>query len=99
MIELNAQNTALFVAAIAALAGILIELIRRHKMVAEDIAATREQVQNSHSTNLRDDIDQLHDTVRLVLSSTESLRAELAQERRERMAVSNRLDTHLTDCP
>ena len=96
MFELNAQNTALIVTAITALAGLIVELIRRHSAVAKDVAITREQVQNSHSTNLRDDLDDLHSTVKLVLSSTEALRAELAQERRERMAVASRLDAHLT---
>ncbi|WMI33348.1 hypothetical protein SEA_PROVOLONE_27 [Streptomyces phage Provolone] len=89
------------------LIGVVVEMLRRnHKAlseVQENVTIARDQVANSHSTNLRDDMDRLHDDVREVLdvlrqhgSEIGGLRADLRQERAERMEVSRRLDTHLS---
>lgn len=89
------------------LIGVVVEMLRRnHKAlteVQENAQIARDQVANSHSTNLRDDMDRLHDDVREVLdvlrqhgSEIGGLRADLRQERVERLAVSERLDHHLT---
>jgi hypothetical protein len=89
--------------------GILAEAMRRHHRtlgeVRENTAAARHQVQNSHETNLRDDVDRVlsglervlegqgrHDL--MLMSHGEQigqLASDLAMERRERMAVSDRL--------
>jgi hypothetical protein len=90
-----------------ALLGLIAEGVRRqHKAlgeVREHAAASREQVQNSHKTNLRDDMDRMHADVRQVLEVTRShgyelghLRRDLQHERTERAALSERLDGHLT---
>lgn len=83
---------ALITAGFAAVAAVGVELLRRHRDTAADIAATREQVQNSHKTNLRDDIDNLHDDVREVLTQLTEARADLRVEREERLALSKRLN-------
>ncbi|UFD97963.1 hypothetical protein PQC18_gp25 [Streptomyces phage Pablito] len=90
-----------------ALIGALVELLRRqHNAIAEvreNAQEARDQVSNTHTTNLRDDLDDLHEDVREVLRvltqhTTEigGLRDDLRQERRERLAVSDRLDDHIT---
>ncbi|WJN63122.1 tail needle protein [Streptomyces phage phiScoe44] len=89
------------------LIGVVVEFLRRnHKALAEvkeNAQVARDQVANSHTTNLRDDMDRLHDDVREVLDVLRThgaeiggLRADLRQERIERLAVSERLDHHLT---
>lgn len=90
-----------------ALISICGELIRRQNKalgeVRQDSAAAREQVQNSHTTNLRDDLDLLHDDVKSVLEMVRAhgyelghLRRDVQQEQRERLAVAERLDSHMT---
>jgi hypothetical protein len=92
------------------LIGVCVEFMRRqHKALTEvrdNTQEARDQVANSHSTNLRDDMDRLHDDVREVLdvlrqhgSEIGGLRADLRQERVERLAVSERLDNHLVSGP
>ncbi|QEQ94058.1 membrane protein [Streptomyces phage Saftant] len=89
------------------LIGVVVEMLRRnHKALAEvqeNVSVARDQVANSHTTNLRDDMDRLHDDVREVLDVLRQhgkeiggLREDLRQERIERLAVSDRLDHHLT---
>lgn len=91
----------------------LVPLLRRWNgainEVRENAAEARSQVANTHSTNLRDDIDRMHDDVRAALAALErqgqdiaqlrrdaqELREELQTERTERMAVAQRLDHHL----
>lgn len=91
---------------LVALVGVLVELVRRqHKVIGEVREAThhtREQVLNSHTTNLRDDIDrvlggieQLHENQRQHGYELGHLRRDLQQERRERMALSERVDSHM----
>ncbi|MFD7738066.1 DUF2746 domain-containing protein [Kitasatospora sp. NPDC059800] len=90
----------------AALAGVLVELVRRQGAqlaeVREHAQEAREQVANSHGTNLRDDLDRVIDRLGLVLdgqqhhsSELADLRREIAHERTERLAVAERLDSHL----
>ncbi|AWY07591.1 membrane protein [Streptomyces phage Yosif] len=91
---------------VVALIGALVEFMRRQHNAINDIrehaAEARDQVANTHSTNLRDDLDDLHSDVRQVLdvlrqhgSEISGIRAEIRQEREERLAVSDRLDNHL----
>ena len=78
----------------------LLELFRRKLNTVEEHAKeSRAQVQNSHKTNLRDDIDNLHDDVRQILTALErhggeisGLRKDMRVEREERMALSSRVD-------
>ncbi|WJN63041.1 tail needle protein [Streptomyces phage phiScoe3] len=89
-----------------AMLGVFVELLRRnHKAlseVKENAQEARDQVANTHSTNLRDDLDRVHDDVREVLdvlrqhgSEIAGLRTDLRQERVERHALSERVDHHL----
>lgn len=97
MIFVNIETeviVALITAGLAAVAAVGVELLRRNREAAADIAATREQVQNSHTTNLRDDIDSLHDDVRTILSELSAARTDLRVEREERLALARRLETH-----
>ncbi|WP_217129365.1 DUF2746 domain-containing protein [Streptomyces sp. AC558_RSS880] len=91
----------------AALVGVLVELVRRQgtalNEVREHTQEARDQVSNTHSTNLRDDLDRVISGLDLVLAGQaehsrdiRELRAELSHERVERLAVSERLDTHIT---
>lgn len=55
-------------------------------------AEIRDQVSNSHGTNLRDDLDIVRDLVLEVHTELRDLRTDLAWERRERADVSRRVD-------
>jgi hypothetical protein len=62
----------------------------------------RDQVANTHSTNLRDDLDRVIAGLDRVLAGQErhedalqGLRQEIAHERIERLAVAERLDDHV----
>lgn len=99
-------SVAAITASCAFIGAIVVALIQRNATIADDIRATKEQVQNSHETNLRDDLDAMHETIRVVLRSVEGLHEEIRTERTERIAVSNRLlsatdrlDEHITDHP
>jgi len=89
-----------------ALVGVLVELVRRQGNaladVAENVQVARDHVANTHTTNLRDDIDSLMYRIDRVMDAQEShgrelaaLRADIAHERRERLAVAERLDDHV----
>lgn len=95
IVELTPGVITLLVAGFTTVSAILVALINKHDAVAKDIKITKEQVQNSHSTNLRDDIDGLHADVRLVLRSVETLREELYQERKERIKADDVLLKHI----
>jgi putative NADH-flavin reductase len=92
--------------ALIGLVGTILTLLmegmrRQHKalgVVRDHAEAARFQVQNSHETNLRDDLDQMHDDVRQILEVSRShgyelghLRRDLQQERAERSALSDRV--------
>ncbi|MEV4642780.1 DUF2746 domain-containing protein [Actinoplanes sp. NPDC049548] len=86
---------------IVALVGIALELLRRnHKR----LGTVRDQVQNNHDTNLRDDVDQVLtglDDVKNMLHQhgrdIGGIREELRHERAERLDVERRLTDHLRD--
>ncbi|MEU9605469.1 DUF2746 domain-containing protein [Streptomyces sp. NPDC048057] len=91
----------------AALVGVLVELVRRQgnalSAVAEDVSVARDHVANTHDTNLRDDIDSLMHRIDRVLDgqahhdeALRDLRRDIAHERLERLAVSKRLDQHVS---
>lgn len=93
-----------------ALIGVLVELARRQSnalsAVAEDVSVARDHVANTHSTNLRDDIDSLMHRIDQVIDAQEThgreltaLREDIAHERRERLAVAERLDDHMAANP
>ncbi|MGW3323873.1 DUF2746 domain-containing protein [Streptomyces virginiae] len=89
-----------------ALLGIAAEWMRRQakaiSAVAEHAQEARDQVANTHSTNLRDDLDAVAHRLDRVLALQErhsediaALRTDIAHERRERLAVAERLDDHV----
>lgn len=91
----------------AALVGVLVELVRRQGTALSEVRAhaqeARDQVSNDHSTNLRDDLDKVIAGLDRVLEGQarhsrdiRDLRADLSHERSERLAVSERLDTHIS---
>ncbi|ATI18965.1 hypothetical protein KGG85_gp25 [Streptomyces phage Tefunt] len=89
-----------------ALVGVMVELLRRQagalNEVREHAQEARDQVANTHTTNLRDDIDSLMHRLDRVIDAQEvhgrelsALREDIAHERRERLAVAERLDDHM----
>lgn len=69
---------AAFASVIVALLGLLAEAMRRNhnavRAIKKDTVNTKEQVANSHSTNLREDIDVITGLVEKVAVNTEKLR-------------------------
>ncbi|MEU9795074.1 DUF2746 domain-containing protein [Streptomyces sparsogenes] len=89
-----------------ALVGVVVELLRRQagalREVREHAQEARDQVANTHTTNLRDDLDAVAERIDRVLALQEqhsadiaALRTDIAHERRERLAVAERLDDHV----
>ncbi|AUG87210.1 hypothetical protein KGG77_gp58 [Streptomyces phage Omar] len=89
-----------------ALVGVVIEMMRRQgnaiSEVARDAREARDHVANTHDTNLRDDIDSLMYRLDRVIDAQEThgrelaaLRQDIQHERRERLAVAERLDDHM----
>lgn len=74
---------------IAAMAALLIPMFFKQRKQTEII---REQVANSHKSNLRDDIDLVIKLVETVRDDVANLRADVAWERRERMDDVRRLE-------
>ncbi|GAA3082278.1 hypothetical protein GCM10020000_80330 [Streptomyces olivoverticillatus] len=83
------------------------ELVRRQGTAPaearEHAQEARDQVSNTHSTNLRDDLDRVIQGLDRVLDGQAehsrditALRSDLAHERAERLAVAERLDSHIT---
>lgn len=90
-----------------ALVGLAAEFMRRQakaiRGVAEHAQEARDQVSNDHSTNLRDDLDAVASQIDRVLAlqarhseDIAALRTDITHERRERLAVAERLDDHMT---
>jgi predicted nucleic acid-binding Zn-ribbon protein len=88
------------------LLGIGAEFMRRQAKAISEVAGhaleARDQVANTHSTNLRDDLDAVAYRIDRVLALQEAhsadiaaLRSDIAHERRERLAVAERLDDHM----
>lgn len=74
---------------------VVVEMFRRQRRVLHEV---RSQVKNSHSTNLRDDLDELRDGLGRVLASSErqehslnGIRTDLRVEREERLALAGRV--------
>lgn len=95
-------------AVLVALVGIALELLRRnHKRLGK----VTDQVENNHTSNLRDDVDQLLKGVDQLLAGQQSqdellrehtrdingLRTEPRHERAERLDVERRLTNHLDE--
>ncbi|MEU3045815.1 DUF2746 domain-containing protein [Streptomyces sp. NPDC006984] len=91
---------------LVAVLGIAAEFLRRQakaiNTVAEHAQEARDQVSNTHATNLRDDLDAVAHRIDRVLELQErhsediaALRADISHERRERLAVAERLDDHM----
>lgn len=91
-----------------AVVGVLIEMMRRQANamveVRENVQVARDHVANTHSTNLRDDLDAVMFRIDRVIDGQErhnrdltSLREEIGHERRERLSVAERLDDHIED--
>ncbi|MFD7259311.1 DUF2746 domain-containing protein [Streptomyces sp. NPDC059874] len=89
-----------------AFVGVAAEFMRRqaHALgeVREHVQEARDQVANTHSTNLRDDLDAVAHRIDRVLAlqvrhseDIAALRTDIAHERRERLAVAERLDDHV----
>ncbi|MFI5863571.1 DUF2746 domain-containing protein [Streptomyces sp. NPDC051546] len=89
-----------------ALLGIAAEFMRRQakaiNAVAEHAQEARDQVANTHTTNLRDDLDAVAYAIDRVLAlqarhsdDIAALRTDISHERRERLAVAERLDDHV----
>ena len=70
-------GTILATAAVVGLVGkwILLPYLREH--LVKPVAHVREQVQNSHSTNLRDDIDALRSSVDEAVTEARAARVEM----------------------
>lgn len=107
------MSEGVYVAIIGGIVAIIVAVInngrrieRAAKSSREHAAAVMDQVQNTHSTNLREDVDDLHDDVREVLTlarqhsedigdlrkQTDGLRREARLEREERMQLNERVN-------
>lgn len=89
-----------------AVIGVLAEFMRRQSATLTEV---RDQVSNTHDTNLRDDLDAVMHRIDRVIDGQErhdealgrhgrelsNLRDEIAHERRERLSVEERLDDHI----
>jgi hypothetical protein len=106
--SVQAAMVTAFGAVLVALVGVALELLRRnHKR----LGAVRDQVQNNHPENLRDDVDRLLSGVDQILAGQQTqdlmlrehtrdingLRTELRHERAERLDVERRLTNHLDE--
>ncbi|MET8111171.1 DUF2746 domain-containing protein [Streptomyces prasinus] len=89
-----------------AVVGVFAELLRRQNATLSEV---RDQVSNTHDTNLRDDLDAVMFRIDRVIDNQgrhgealerhsddiTALRVEIAHERRERLSVEDRLDDHI----
>lgn len=104
MIEaLNSGVGVALVTGILSIIGIAVaEVLRRqHKAIGAVKANSdivREQTQNSHKTNLRDDIDRVLHGIDTLTEQMNVIRLDTAWERRERMDLAARFERHLIDC-
>lgn len=90
------MDPTIIVAVIAAAASMATAYMARAQR--RDVALVRTQVQNSHTTNLREDIDRVLDGLERVHTGQSRHDAEIAgirrdirDERRERMALAERI--------
>lgn len=68
---------------------------RGNKRLRNSVDEVQNQVQNNHSTNLRDDIDAIHVSVRGVSRDVAQLRGELRDERTDRIAADKAINEHI----
>jgi len=72
---------------VGVLAGYIVpNMFKQRRLMSE----VREQVANSHSTNLRDDLDHVRDLLYKVIDGQAQFREDLAIERRERISGDER---------
>lgn len=91
-------------AVLVAVTGLMAEGMRRHaKSQKASMHVVKEQVQNSHSTNLRDDLDKVAELVQSVLdnqgrthSDLTQIRTDLGTERTERLYLAGRIEGLIT---
>ena len=76
-------------ALVAALVSVMVPKLHRQ---GRDMKTIREQVQNSHGTNLRDDLDFVRDLVLGVHEELKDMRTDIAWERRERADLTRRVE-------
>lgn len=103
MFPLATEVQVALIGAVVSVIGILVEVIRRKvNEAASHASEAKEQVKNSHTTNLRDDLDKMHEDIKNVLElsranadAVRDLGKDMRVEREERMALSHRLDAAL----
>lgn len=103
MILLESPVVVAFVTGLLAIIGTAVaEVLRRqHKAIGalkENSDIVREQTQNSHKTNLRDDIDRVIHGIDMLTEQMNVIRLDTAWERRERMDLAARFERHMADC-
>lgn len=103
MIEMFNPDTPLEVALLAFLGGCSLLAAAAPAWVAyakhgKALGDIKDQVQNDHSTNLRDDIDMLAGLIRGVAKDISVVREELLTERQERIAGDKRKRCLADDC-
>lgn len=104
----------LLVAVVAALGGVVVAYLehgrRQSKKTRADVKAAKYQVENDHSTNLREDLDEIAETARMTAAHVESLtrevrslgksvgglRDDLRLEREERLVIEKRVDAFIS---
>lgn len=74
--------TAITVAAIAALSTILAAVLPVHMSTRHKLKQIHEQVQNSHKTNMRDDIDQVISLAKATANTTHLVSRQLGELKR-----------------
>lgn len=111
VLQVTGTDQTLAVAIISSLTAIVLAFMNQRtradlKRHGDKIEVVRDQVQNSHGTNLREDIDMVlraqlntDGMIRMVIEGQRShstdlsqLRLDMAQERKERLAGDDRLD-------
>lgn len=93
------NHDTLYAAIFAAASAVLVALItsRRSKRIDAATNEIRDQVKNSHSTNLREDLDDIRDLVHGIYERLDRLDTNATLERRERLAQGDRHDQRLAN--
>lgn len=92
--EVIVAEVTLLSAVLVAIITVVGQAVQKRHVAEIDKKADKivDQVKNSHDTNLRDDLDEIRE---LVAESFGRLFDELSLERRDRVALSDRLDRHI----
>ena len=93
---LDADLAIVMAAGFTALSAVGVALIQRNTAIEKGITETMEQVKNSHVTNLRDDLDEVYETVVHIVKVLEGMDQEMRTERAERVNLSDRMDAHIS---